>query len=164
MNKETFEKMLKISEEFFGSQTDPDQMPISQESADKLFSIHPDTILYKFDEKGEPVGWAVVVPTSREVMEKFLNKKISEKELLDRATEEKKFEALYLCAVFILPEYRGKGFAKELILSAIEKVSSGKNLDLYAWIYSEEGKGLSNAVSKVLSEHTRLRGSDIIKQ
>jgi len=46
MNKKALDKILKISEEFFGTQTDPDQMEISEESANKLFLIHPDTVLY----------------------------------------------------------------------------------------------------------------------
>jgi GNAT superfamily N-acetyltransferase len=157
MDKEAFEKMLKISEEFFGSQSDPDQMPINQESADKLFSLHPDTILYTFDESDNPIGWAVVVPTSMRVMDEFLKKEISERRLLEKAVEEKKFEALYLCAVFILPEYRRRGFAKKLLLDAIQKVSHGKDLELYAWIYSEEGKRLSDVIAKTLGKEIRFR-------
>src|SRR3989338_2731456 len=136
MNKDAFKKVLKISEEFFGTESDPDQMPITQESADKLQSIHPDTIVYKFDEVSNPIGWAVVVPTSLAVMNKFINKEITEKDLLDEATKEKKFESIYLCAAFVLPKFRRKGYATELFKEAIQKVSGGKSFPLYTWIYS----------------------------
>jgi hypothetical protein len=127
MNQDAFNKVLKISEEFFGTESDPDQMPISQESADKLTSIHPDAVVYKFDGYGNPVGWAVVVPTSEQIMEKFLSQKISERQLLDEAAQEKKSEAIYLCAAFTLPDYRRRaGYAKELLLQAIQKVSEGE--------------------------------------
>lgn len=147
MNPEAFEKVLKISEEFFGTESDPEQMPISQESADKLTSIHPDSIVYKFDDEGNPIAWAVVVPTSREVMDRFLNKEISEKELLDEAAKEKKLEALYLCAAFVLPEHRRKGIARELLIEAINK-TTGKDVPMYCWIYSPEGEKLANSVSE----------------
>lgn len=150
MNEETFKKVLKISEDFFGTQSDPDQMPINQESADKLNSISSDTILYKFDDKGNPIAWSVVVPTTIEVMNKFLHKDISEKELLQRASKDKKFEALYLCAVFVLPEYRRKGLAKDLLIESVKKLSNQKELPLYSWIYSEEGKKLSGYLSSAL--------------
>lgn len=152
MNKEAFKKVLKISEEFFGTESDPEQMPINQESVDKLVSIHPDTILYKFDEMGQPIAWAVVVPTSLDVMNKFIHKKITERELLDQATEGKKFESVYVCAAFVLPEHRGKGHAKDLLIEAIRKVSSGRDLPLYCWIYSEEGRKLSNSISRELGK------------
>lgn len=67
MKKETLDKFLKISEEFFGSQTDPDQMPINEESRAKLNSIDPDCVMYKVDENEEPIGWMSLfrqVPTS----------------------------------------------------------------------------------------------------
>ncbi|MEK7585183.1 MAG: GNAT family N-acetyltransferase [Patescibacteria group bacterium] len=157
MDKETLEKIRRISEKFFGTQSDPDQMPVNQESADKLHAIHPDTIIYKFDGPRNPIAWSVVVPTSIGVMNGFLNKEISEKELLDMATEEKKFEALYLCAVFVLPEYRGKGYAKQLLTESIDKLSKGKVLPLYCWIYSKEGAGLINLLSQELGREIARR-------
>lgn len=148
MNHEVFEKVLKISEEFFGTGTDPDQMPVTKETADTLFSIHHDTVLYKFDESGNPIAWSVIVPTSVEVMNKFLNKEISEKELLAIAAQEKRFDALYLCAVFVLPEYRRQGYAKQLLLDGVTKISNGRQLPLYCWIYSDEGKRLIHALAQ----------------
>ncbi|MGD0976988.1 MAG: GNAT family N-acetyltransferase [Minisyncoccia bacterium] len=148
MNQDTFEKVLKISEEYFSSNTDPNQMPINKDSEQKLLSIHTDTIIYKLDEKEEPIAWAVVVPTSTETMTSFLEKKITERELLDIAAKEKKFDALYLCAVFVLPEHRRKGYAKELLLNAIEKIPNSDKATLYAWIYSDEGKKLVEALTK----------------
>ncbi|TSD03356.1 MAG: Uncharacterized protein Athens071416_37 [Parcubacteria group bacterium Athens0714_16] len=142
MNQGTSEKVRKIAEEFFGTQNDPNQIPINQDSTDKLHLIHKDTIIFKFNEKGDPIAWIVVVPTSVDTMNKFLKKEITEKELLNIATEEKKFESLYLCAVFVLPEYRQRGYAKGLIKEAFEKIPNAKNASLYAWIYSKEGENL----------------------
>lgn len=108
MNQETFEKVLKISEEFFGTAHDPEQMPINQESADKLASIHPDSVVYKFDEQGDPIAWVVAVPTSKSV-------------------------------------------------KAIRRISAGKELLLYGWIYSPEGGKLASSVSETLGKPIRIR-------
>lgn len=157
MNEDVFKKVLRISEEFFGSATDPEQMPINQSSADKLHSIHADTVVYKFDEENNPIGWVVIVPTSVETMRKFLTKEITERELLDIAVEEKKFEAIYLCGAFVLPEYRRKGYAIELLKEAVRKISDGKHLPLYAWVYSPEGEKLVNVLSKNLHQQIPSR-------
>ncbi len=149
MNTKALEKILKVSEEFFGTQTDPDQIVISTESANKLFSIHPDTILYKFNGE-DPIAWSTIVPTSVDTMNKFVSKEISERELLEIAVKEKKFEALYLCGIFVLPEFRGKGFGKELSLKGISILSFGKKVPLYAWTLSNEGEDLIKLVSKEL--------------
>jgi|CXWK01.1.fsa_nt_gi predicted GNAT family acetyltransferase len=153
MKKETFDKFLKISEDFFGSQTDPSQIPINEDSRNKLRLIHPDTLIYKVDENENPIGWTVTIPTSIEVMRKFVNNEITEKELLDIAVAEKKFDALYLCATFVLPEFRGKGHAKEMRLRAIHTLSQGRDIPLYCWIYSDEGKKLVESVSKTFGKH-----------
>ena len=150
MNQKILDSMMKIAELFFGTETDPDQMPINQESADKLLSIHKNTIVYKIDENGNPIAWVVVVPTSINVMNQFLKKEITEKELLDKAVEEKKFDTLYLCAAFVLPEYRRKGYAKELFEEAINGMPNGNNATLYCWLYSEDGKKLVAALSGVI--------------
>ncbi len=148
MDSAAFEKILKISEEFFGTQSDPDQMPISHESAEKLNSIHPDTVLYMFNEKGDPIAWIVTIPTSIETMNNFIHKKITERELLDIAVREKSFDALYLCAVFVLPEYRRKGYAINLVKKSIFMLSGGGEIPLYCWLYSDEGKKLVSTLEK----------------
>ncbi len=157
MNNKAFEKVLKISEDFFGTTTDPDQMPINQESANKLYSIDPDTVMYKFDADNNPIAWIVTVPTSFDTMDKFLHKEITEKQLLDIATSERKNEALYLCGIFVLPEYRRKGYASTLAKESIERLSRGKNITLYSWAYSEEGRRLIENLEKQLDQKIALR-------
>lgn len=156
MNKEAFDKMLKISEEFFGTATDPDQIPISKDSGGKIRSIHPETILYKFNGD-DPIAWEMIIPTSLSIMDDFLHKKISERDLFEIAVEEKKFEALYLCSAFVLPKYRGKGYAKELVMKGIVALSQNKELPLYCWIYSNEGKNLVDSLSKTLRKTIQNR-------
>lgn len=159
MNRDVFEKALELSEAFFGTKKDPEQIPVTQASADKLQSIHPNTIRYQLDERGDPIAWVVVIPTSTETMQKFTSGSISERELLDVAAEERSFEALYLCSAFVLPEYRRKGYAKQLLLDGIRELSGGRDLPLYAWVYSEAGERLVDAVSQTLGRQVARRES-----
>jgi GNAT superfamily N-acetyltransferase len=157
MNKDSFEKIKKISEEFFGTKSDPEQIEINQENADELYKLHSGTIIYKFNEKDEPIAWVTTIPTSIHVMNDFLDKKISERELMGLALKEKSFEALYLCGVFVLPEYRNMGYGKSMLLQGIEKVSQDKDIPLYCWNYSEEGRMLIKSLSLVVGKEIKCR-------
>lgn len=151
MNRETLKKIIKITEDFYGTESDPNQIPVTEESSDKLLSINTDTVLYRTDKNQNPVACVVVIPTSKKTMKKFLNKEITEKELLDIAVSEKKGEALYLCSAFVVPEFRRKGYAIRLLLEAIEKLSNKQQkIPLYYWGYSKEGKGLAQNLSKIV--------------
>lgn len=153
MTDKELEQIREMSEKFFGTQSDPDQIPIGAESTKKLESIHKDACLFKLDEKGNPIGWVTVVPTSIETMDKFLDKKITEVQLLEEAMKEKKFEALYLCGIFVLPEYRRKGYAKGMMIEVIEKViGNNKDAQFYAWPYSGEGKIALKSLSSLLGK------------
>lgn len=157
MNELGMQKILEASEKFFGTEEDPDQIPICQASAEKLISIHKDTLTWKSDEQGNLAAWLVVIPTSVYTMNKFLSGEITEKELLDVAAEEKEFEALYMCGVFVMPEHRRQGYAKELILEAIKNIPNADKAVLYTWIYSEEGQKLTDWFIKQTGREVKLK-------
>ncbi len=142
---------LKVAESYYGTHQDLTQIPINKTSFKKLHSFNPNTILYKTDDAGHILGWIIVIPTSKELMNKFLEKRITEKELFDSTDFNQKTDALYLCSVFVLPEYRGRGVAKELSLEAIERFSQSEKLELFAWLYSKEGKLLAKNLEQELS-------------
>lgn len=147
MDEKLFEKMRVIAERFFHTADDPDQIPINEKSAEKLFKIHSKGLIVKLGEKGEPIAWVVAIPTTRELEEQFLKGEITEKELFDKTQPGDNYESLYLCAAFVLPEYRGRGLAKELLMEAIREIGKDiKNPELFAWIYSPEGENLIRAL------------------
>jgi hypothetical protein len=152
-----YQKMHKVAEDFFGTNDDPDQISITEESNRKLRSIDNDTIMYKVDRNGDPISWIIVIPTSREVMNKFLNKEITERELLEITVEEKSFEALYLCSAFTLPKYRKQGLAKELTLEAVKKFAPNVENELYSYPFSEEGKSALKSLEKELGREIKFR-------
>lgn len=147
---------MKIAEEFFGTHQDPDQIPISQESHDKLLKLHPRSVIYKLiDEK--LVAWIVVVPTISELMNKFISGEITERELFNLTEPQKSYDALYLCSSFVLPEYRRKGYAIELFLKAIKDISQNKKIQLFAWPFSKEGQKLAKKLKQTLNTDILIR-------
>lgn len=149
MDEKVLDKMLNIGEQFFGTASDPSQMPATRESFHKLQKLHPKTVVYRL-ENGEPVSWVVVLPTSTELMEKFLKGEINERELLDLTEPQDRYAALYLCAAFTVPEHRRRGYAVEMFKEAIEAIPHTKDVKLFAWIFSEEGRKLTEKLNSIL--------------
>lgn len=81
----------------------------------------------------------------------FLEGKINEKELFDISLSRPFFEALYLTAIIVLPEYRKKGIGSSLMKKQIEyfKEKYGIN-SFYTLTLTEEGKKLIEAIGRDL--------------
>ena len=92
----------------------------------------------------------MVFPTTIALMNDFLERKITEKELFDLTPLGVNFDAIYLCSALVLEEYRNKGIAKKLTLEAIERIRKDYPIKfLFVWAFTKEGGTLS---SKIASE------------
>lgn len=156
MDERILNKILGIAEQFFGTASDPDQIPITKESFYKLQKLHPKTVVCKM-ENGEPVSWVVILPTSNALAEKFLKGEITERELLNKTEPQERYEALYLCAAFTVPEFRRKGYIIELGKEAIEAIPHIENVRFFAWPVSKEGKLLAEKGGQILKRNIELR-------
>jgi hypothetical protein len=143
-----FERMIQLAGEAFDVKNDPDQLDVNEKVIARLMQIHPATVS-EFDDGKGPVIWILLIPTSLELMEKFLNGEISEKQLFELTESGSAYEAVYLCSAMVLEEYRGKGMAKRMTIDAIEKIRKEHPLKkLFVWPFSKEGDGLAEAISK----------------
>lgn len=70
-------------------------------------------------ENGEPISWVVTLPTTNDLASKFLEGRISERQLLTMTETQNEYDALYLCAAFTIPGFRRMGYATELFLKSI---------------------------------------------
>ena len=156
MEDRILEKTLAIAEQFFGSQEHPDYIPITKESAQKFERLNPNFMVYKLKD-GEPISWILVLPTSLNLMNQFIKGDINERQLLDLTQPETKYEALYLCSAFTVPEYRRHGYVLEMFKEAIEKISHTENFTLFAWPVTQEGKELSIKLESILGHKILLR-------
>ena len=146
-----YERMIQLSEEVFSSRTDPDQLNVNENVMDHLQLIHPDTIS-EYDEGNGPICWILCIPTTLDLMNQFINKKISERELYELTPLNTKYEAIYLCSALLLEEFRGKGIAQTLGVRAIENIKIDHSIKaLFFWSFSKEGEKLAEKVSELMS-------------
>lgn len=151
MAKNNFQRLVQLADEVFSYKDDPQQLEVNPEVMERLHKIHPSTITNFEDENG-PVIWLLVIPTTLEVMNKFLNKEISEKELFEQTPLNVEYEALYLCSALTLEEYRRKGITRKLVLDAIKAIKREHPLKyLFVWPFSKEGDALAENISKLTS-------------
>lgn len=139
MTLSNLERMIQLADDVFAVKNDPDQLDVDQDVIDRLLRLHPATVS-AFDEGDGPVAWILLFPTTIELMNRFLQHEISEKELFDLTPEDAVYEALYLCSALVLEEFRRKGIAKQLSLNAIERIRRDHPLKaLFVWAFSREG-------------------------
>ncbi len=144
-----FERMMQLADDIFAVRNDPEQLNVNQEILDRLQRIHPSTVSQYSEEDG-PVAWILIFPTTSDLMHKFLEHKISEKELFELTPLDTKYDALYLCSALVLEEYRRKGIAKRLTLKAIEDIRKDHPIkSLFTWAFTREGDMGAETVSRL---------------
>ena len=145
-----YERIIQLSDEVFSSRTDPDQLNVDEKVMERLELIHPDT-LSEFDDGNGPVCWILCIPTTLDLMSKFIDQKISERELYELTPLNTKYEAIYLCSALLLEEFRGKGIAQKLAVEAIENIKTDHNIKaLFFWAFSKEGEKLAEKLSGLM--------------
>jgi GNAT superfamily N-acetyltransferase len=146
-----YERMIQLAEEVFAIKNDPDQLDVDKDVLERLRKMHPSTVS-AFDDDNGPVAWILLIPTTLDLMSRFLETKISEKELFDLTPLNIKYEALYLCSAMVLEEYRRKGIAKRLALEAIDSIRKEHPLKaLFVWPFSREGDLASETLARLVS-------------
>ena len=145
-----YERMILLADEVFSSRTDAHQLNVNENVMEHLELIHPDTIS-EYDDGNGPVCWILCIPTTLDLMNKFINKEISERELYELTPLNTKYEAIYLCSALLLEEFRGKGIAQRLGVSAIENIKIDHPIKaLFFWSFSKEGEKLAEKVSSLI--------------
>jgi hypothetical protein len=139
-----------LAEEVFSVRTDPSQLNVDQQVIERLFRIHPSTVSEERDENG-PVAWLLVIPTTTELMERFLSEEITERELFDLTPLDVPYETVYLCSGLVLEEYRRKGITKRLALKAIEDIRKDHPIKaLFSWAFTEEGDRAAERIAELV--------------
>lgn len=148
MTKTNFERMIELADEVFNTRQDPNQLDVNDEVINQLQALHPAT-LSEHDDGNGPIAWILLIPTTQELMHRFLDGSITEKELLHLTPADAEFEAIYLCSALVLAEYRRQGIAMRLTLDAIEDIRKIHPIKwLFVWTFSKEGGLGADAVAK----------------
>ncbi|TAE51705.1 MAG: GNAT family N-acetyltransferase [Bacteroidetes bacterium] len=153
-----FERMLQLADDIFATKDDPEQLDVDQDVLERLRSLHPSTVS-EYDEGEGPAAWILLIPTTLELMQQFLDQTLSEKALFESTLPGISYEALYLCSAMVLEEYRRKGIAKRLTVSAIEDIRKEHPLKaLFVWTFSEEGRLGAEAIARLTGLPLHHRG------
>ena len=143
-----FEKMLRLADEFFSAKDDPSQLNVTGDMMERLKRIHPASLSDHCTRDG-PVAWILLIPTTGEVMRRFLHGKIDENALLDLTPVPGTYDALYLCSALVLPEYRNRELALKVSARAVEAIRRDHPIRvLFYWEFSTGGKALAEALAK----------------
>ena len=149
INSDNFERMIQLAEQVFATKNDPDQLDVGPEVIERLLKIHPSSVA-EYDDGNGPAAWILLIPTTTELMHRFLENKISEKELFEMTPTDTNYEALYLCSAMVLEEHRRKGIAKRLALAAIENIRRNHPIkSLFVWPFSNEGNHASETLARL---------------
>lgn len=147
--KNNYQRLVELADEVFAYKNDPQQLNVNAQVLDKLHQMHPTTLSDYSDENG-PVVWLLVIPTTIEIMQRFLDKEISEKELFELTPLKIKYEALYLCSALVLEEYRRKGITQQLLLDTIQSIKKDHPLKcLFVWPFTNEGDQLAEKIAQL---------------
>jgi hypothetical protein len=148
MAKSNFERMIQLAEEVFDARHDPEQLDVNEKVIKRLHKLHPSTLSEYDDGKG-PVAWVLIIPTTSGIMQQFIHNKINEKQILDLTPPDSSYDCIYLCSAMVLPEFRGKGIAKNLAINAIENICTTHPVKtLFVWPFSKAGAALAQTISK----------------
>ncbi len=141
------ERLIKLAEDTFAIKSDPRQLNVDQKVIERLERIHPST-LAEYDEGEGPVAWLLVIPTTDELMQKFITDEITEKELFELTPTDSTYDALYLCSALVLEEYRRQGIVKDLALRAIHDIMKDHPIkSMFVWAFTSEGDSAAENIA-----------------
>jgi GNAT superfamily N-acetyltransferase len=147
MAMSNYERMIQLADDVFSTKTDADQLSVDEDVMARLHEIHPAS-LSEYDDGNGPAAWILVFPTTTALMQDFLERKITEKELFELTPLGVNYESIYLCSALVLEEYRNKGIAKKLTIDAIEQIRKDHPIKfLFVWAFTKEGDIVSNKIS-----------------
>lgn len=142
-----FERMMALVEASFDTKNDPNQLDVNEDVINRLFQIHSSALIEKDDSEG-PYIWIIMIPTTNELMQLFLENEITEAELFEKTPIGAQYETIYLCSAMTLEEYRNKGITKQLCLEAIENIRRNNSISsLFVWSFSKEGESLAEKIA-----------------
>jgi predicted GNAT family acetyltransferase len=144
-----FERLIQLADDVFAVKSDPSQLEINPGVRKRLLQIHPSTMSEHIEGNG-PVAWVLMIPTTIELMDRFLTGEISEKELFELTPLNASYDAIYLCSALVLEEFRRKGITRKLALKAIEKIRRKHPLKTaFVWAFSPEGDIAAETIARI---------------
>jgi len=148
MTTDKIKRLTELADKVFSVKNDPEQLNVDEKVLKQLQNIHPATISEYRVEDG-PVAWLLLIPTTKELMVRFLDKRINERELFEMTPPRATYEAVYLCSALVLEEFRGKGITKGLAIKSIRDIQKDHPIaSLFVWPFSTEGEKAAETIAR----------------
>jgi predicted GNAT family acetyltransferase len=142
---------MKIIDDVFETTNDDTQIKVTQKDIKKLNEIHPKCLSEIVDENG-PIIWVLMIPTTQKIMRDFLEKRITEKDILKLTNLNVVYDSIYFCSVTTLPEYRKKGLTKKLCIEVVEEMKKAHPIkNVFVWPFTSDGRELAKKISNETS-------------
>lgn len=149
MVKSNYERLIELADNVFAVKSDPSQLDVNKEVLERLYQIDPATIS-EYNEGNGPCAWVLLIPTTIDLMNRFISGELTEKELYLQTPLDEPYEAIYLCSALVLDEYRRKGITKNLALAAIEDIRKKHPLKAaFVWAFSPEGDLAAKTIARL---------------
>ncbi len=151
-------RIVQMLELYFNTRKDESQSPITKAEAKWVKENIPKCVCVLCDGK-KVIGLTFFLPTTKKLMKRFIEKKVSEKklwsetkQLFNQKNSNEKIDCLYLSSAFILPKYRRKSLAKKAFIQSIKKFTQTHTIKpiLFFWGFSIHGKKLAKSISRSL--------------
>lgn len=145
----------QISGEYF--QTEEDTRQIGEDDINLEFAQNGSEFLIV--DNGQVIGNVFGFFVSLENANKFIDSKITEKELFYLSKEYLGHEVFYLCSAFIKPEFRKQGVIFNTIKEQLKFLFENKKIKpiLLSWSFSEAGEKLSKKIANEFGLELRLK-------
>jgi len=129
------------ADKIFDMSNDPNQMDLEDASFEitKLFPYAWTVI----KDDNRIVGYTYILPTTNNLMKKFVSEEITEKQMSQIINTEIRYnncDAIYLAGAFFIEEYQNKGLAIRSTIDTIRHMDKERGLkikDLYIWPFTE---------------------------
>lgn len=145
---DNYARLLRLADEVFAVRTDPEQLNVDEAVLQRLRRMHPASVQEEATTDG-PVAWVLLIPTTADLMQRFVAERITERELYERTPEHGPFEAVYLCSGLVLPEWRRRGIAGRLAVRAIGAMQRDHPIRaLCSWAFTPEGLAAARALAR----------------
>ena len=144
-------RLLELVDDVFATRNDPTQIAFTEADMKKMESLHDGCLQEAANEDG-PISWVAVIPTSLELMHRFIRGEVTERQLFDATEESTPQQAVYLCSAIVLPEHRRSGIAFDLSVRSIRNIQEDRHIEAaFVWPFSDEGENLAQKVASFCS-------------
>jgi len=152
-SEEDIREAARIGENYFQTEKDPRQFKVNYANYSYVYEHFPKCL--NIIKHGKIViGFTLILPCNKKIMNDFLSKKINEFQLLELVKKKlvyNKFETIYLADTFVKPEYRKKGLALSGFVDSIRRLMKiNSDIELFSWGYSKEGEMLAHKIGASL--------------